>query len=537
MEQDLGDQHPRRYSFDTLVDDGSEISSSLVTFVPIPVEGFNRYGRGRCIENAVTEYIVPPASRSFSRKPIAEWIPHQHPEGALYFMHPKTRTFTDANLYDDVVLARIMSCIAALRLKKAKASLEDFAQNVDVVLDINEDEPENIKCGYYFVDHSSRIPFWLDEFNMSQLSRWEAVPGIVSESHVHLGLQIEYWRHCDLFPSAFAMSPDLIQGLRDTIVHSTADALTSPTTIIPFPADGLFKMLALTDAMKTDVDGMKTESGGVCVDRGSTCVLAVERFHHFHGELSARLDKENSVYGDTPKPSYFTRVLSSFLFDAPIRHLKDLEAAHMDQVVNQVSWIKLITKLRAEWQDLILYSTLVLNANVALLAVPGSEASPASQVFCYVSICFGLGSIILGLILTRKYRLRADDSITTESGLQSFKTRSLLALESLAILFSLPYVFMIAGMGTFLVGFLVLVMQVTSRAVGIFLLTTALTIGVAISACIVMSGVFSVSDGVERISRPFKFALSRSRPSLDSVGENSTCDSNIGQLAKNDSEV
>ncbi|KAJ7131893.1 hypothetical protein C8R43DRAFT_656080 [Mycena crocata] len=325
----------------------------------------------------------------------------------------------------------------------------------------------------YFVDHTSRQLWWMDEFHMNRLSSWRAVAGIQSRSHVSLGLEIEYWRHCDLFPSALIISESMIQELRDIILHSTADVLTSPTTTVPFMVNHLSKMLELTDSMKLDVD--KIQAYGVHVDRGTSTALArlmlqfaTERFHHFHGEFSARLDKETSVYERTADKFTFTKIIFLVLFNAPMSHLKDLNAIHADDIVMQVTWVKLIakTQMRSEWGELILHSTLILNANVALLAVPGSERSPLSQVLSYASICFGLGSIILGLLLTRQYRLEDSESMTAADAAELFKARSLSALESVAILFSLPYVFTIWGMATFLFGFLILVVQMTSRAVG-----------------------------------------------------------------------
>lgn len=71
------------------------------------------------------------------------------------------------------------------------------------------ESPENDECGYYFVDHSKRVIFWLDVFNISTLQVWDWVPGIETSSHVseysalpnmeealtvvEMALEIEYW--------------------------------------------------------------------------------------------------------------------------------------------------------------------------------------------------------------------------------------------------------------------------------------------------------------------------------------------------------
>jgi hypothetical protein len=82
---------------------------------------------------------------------------------------------------------------------------------------------------------------------------------------------------------------------------------------------------------------------------------ARERFFHFHGEKTPRLNNDQSVYGHNPKRSYFITVLSPLLFNAPLRHLRAMEIVNMDQHINQSSWYQLISTLRTEWQELVLY--------------------------------------------------------------------------------------------------------------------------------------------------------------------------------------
>jgi hypothetical protein len=62
--------------------------------------------------------------------------------------------------------------------------LNTQSSQIDVVLDLMSESPENDECGYYFVDHSKRVIFWLDVFNISTLQVWDFVPGIETSSHV-----------------------------------------------------------------------------------------------------------------------------------------------------------------------------------------------------------------------------------------------------------------------------------------------------------------------------------------------------------------
>ncbi|KAJ7500743.1 hypothetical protein B0H11DRAFT_2225139 [Mycena galericulata] len=358
------------YDSDTLAGD----DLPQVTFIPMSVETFesNRYSRGRYVQDTYTECSIPPFSQSFSRSPMENWTPHQHPEGALYFVQQQNRLFTDENLYDDAILTKVNACVSriigCLEDKKSVGPADD----IDIVLDLIEDRSETIKCGYYLVDHSTRSIFWMDVFEISQLSSWKRVPGITSASHTKLrGALSDY-----------------------------ADALTSPTTTIPFAVDDLLKMLTLTNAMTSG--GPRTQSSGVEIDQGSSSALArlmslfaLERVNHLHGEYAARLDRRKSVYGASPKRRYWMVLLSPLLFNAPNRHLRDLRAIFMDELVSQLSWKRLMEKVLSEWQDMTLYGSLILNANVGILAIPGSANTPIAQVSSYMSICFGLASIIL----------------------------------------------------------------------------------------------------------------------------------------------
>ncbi|KAJ7500753.1 hypothetical protein B0H11DRAFT_1994306 [Mycena galericulata] len=388
------------------------------------------------------------------RSPTENWTPHRHPEGALYFMQKKNRVLTDEYLYDDATLTKVNACT-----KKCVGPADD----IDIVLDLIEDQFETIKCGYYL----------MDVFKFSQLSSWKRVPGITSASHTSSILEHAYWQHCDLFPAARLPSAALVSELRDTIIYSAMDALTSPTTTIPFSVDDLLKMLTLTNDMTSG--GPRTQSSGVEIDQGSSSALALERVNHLHGEYVARLDRRKSVYGASPKCRYWMVLSSPLLFNAPNGHLQNLRAIFMDELVSQLSWKRLMEKVLSEWQDMTLYGTLILNANVGILAVPGSANTPIAQVASYMSICFGLASIILGLLLSRKYRPDAADAVTAGPAF-SFKKQCLQALEARASLFSLPYVFIIWGVIAFLL--------TSTRGTSAIVLATAAALFVAILSSI-----------------------------------------------------
>ncbi|KAJ7850900.1 hypothetical protein B0H14DRAFT_2355510 [Mycena olivaceomarginata] len=191
-----------------------------------------------------------------------------------------------------------------------------------------------------------------------------------------------------------------------------------------------------------------------------TSHVALVNFYNLNGETSARLDASNSVYAPIPDASYRFIFISPFLFNCPHTHLANIHKMYKDELLHCKSWIEFVRCLRSEWQDTILFGTLILNANVGFLAISSvtEVLELPAQTLSYISVFFGLGSIMTGAIQYPEDRdgLFANDAVRTIStyvlsadrdSLQTrfFKMRSVIGFESLAMLYSLPYAFMIWG--------------------------------------------------------------------------------------------
>ncbi|KAJ7707938.1 hypothetical protein B0H16DRAFT_1633050 [Mycena metata] len=337
------------------------------------------------------------------------------------------------------------------------------------------EDPENDECGYYFVDHSERVIFWLDVFNMSTLPIWNLVPGIKSLSHVKLGLEAEYWSHCGLFPACMTLSSTLVHELQDTIIFGVGDSMTSTTTTIFYPLEHLLRMLSLTKEMLDDLPSGSASRKNM--NHGSIVILA-----RFMREFCKKMCRNHllrsfqvaySVYGNIPNRLYLIRLISPLLFNVPLHYLRAFEVVDMDQLINYSSWHKLITALCSEWYDLVIYGTLILNTNVGFLSIPGKR---------YVSICLGLGSIILGIMFLRKYRLESPEVPDVTPAWTFFQNHggSIYGLEVLSIVHSLPYALMIWGMINFILALLLTVFQINSIEMRGVILATVLTVSFAI---------------------------------------------------------
>ncbi|KAJ7280808.1 hypothetical protein C8J57DRAFT_106390 [Mycena rebaudengoi] len=367
-----------------------------------------------------------------------------------------------------------------------------------------------------------RTIFWMDAFEMSGLSAWKRVPGIISASHIS-----RHFSKKKISPAAHALRLDsgarllaslrFIPGRKATLRSRSIRiarrdrlqchrCLDVPIHHNPVSVDDLLKMHTLTNAINSPCEEPRKEAFGVKIDQGSSSTVArlmmlfaQERVNHFHGEYAARLDRRQSVYGWTPTRRYWMAILSPLLFNAPSGHLRDLQGIFMDQLVSQLSWKRLMEKVLSEWQDMTLYGSLILNANVGILAVPGSSNSSIAQIASYMSICFGLGAIILGLLLSRKYRPEAADAVTAGPAL-GFKNHCLGALEARAVLFSLPYVFMMWGMAAFLSSFLILAVEISNVRTSAVVLATAAALSLAILSSILYAHDWSLSRMIRAVA-------------------------------------
>jgi len=87
-----------------------------------------------------------------------------------------------------------------------------------------------------------------------------------------------------------------------------------------------------------------------------TCVIGNMRFLNFHGQPEARLNRDQSVYGDrTNRRTWFISSISIVLFSAPDVHLKTLQKMWVDGILHKTVWEQSLKKVTDEWREFILY--------------------------------------------------------------------------------------------------------------------------------------------------------------------------------------
>ncbi|KAF4583408.1 hypothetical protein AB1N83_008525 [Pleurotus pulmonarius] len=452
-------------------------------FRPIAPKDFQRYERSRKIPRTWNDNgKIPPLSMRMADPTPAGWIAYEHPEGALYFYHESKNTFTDANLRTWGVLDNISQLVDSfnsfVRLNKINLN-----PSIELVLDLEETGEDKGRCGYYLVDHDHRSIFWLDEFKKADLPDCNEVPGVTANAHIRHELAAQYWCHCELFPNTRTVKQETVDQLRDMLTHALGDVSTSPLSTIESTVDELQNMLHAVEAAEKQVG--RLAPGSTCFLSRLMHIRARHRFINFHGQPSARLCRDQAIYDESSSRSYLITLLSPMLFSAPEVHLRMLHDIYVDRIVYATHVNKAISKLNSEWQELILYATVLLNANVALLAIQSVDDGGSDgirtpvQISSYLSIAMSIGSIILGLLLVRQNRTEGK-----ESAPEAMRFMSRHSLETLAILYSLPYALLMWAMLVFVGSFSFLCFDSTNLVTRLLVGPVCVVIAALIIWCI-----------------------------------------------------
>ncbi|KAG1732901.1 uncharacterized protein EDB91DRAFT_661144 [Suillus paluster] len=254
------------------------------------------------------------------------------------------------------------------------------------------------------------------------------------------------------FPNNWSLTTGVLAELEQMILHAVADSITSTTSVIPFDQEELAKMLELTDRLKAQ-SGAINESfpHGKCIVARFMENFALAKFFNFCGQPGARLNSDQSIFRkQKPRHSLFIQILSICLFCAPCDYAKELDGIWVDKVINRVLWKQFIVKLNNDWSSLALTATVVLNANVAFLALVNITLA---RTFSYISTMTSVGVVILGLILVRQNQRKDQNSAEQANVLLTRTSHPVFGTEALAIIYSLPYALLMWSMVFFVIAF------------------------------------------------------------------------------------
>lgn len=436
-------------------------------FKPLVPKLCQRY-KGRVLVRSKTNTQPIPARKNhFTDPPVDGWQSVVHPEGALYFYDATRHVFTDANLTRRKPLKAI-NHLADQLLLKASDMIDDSTHLVLELQDTKEDA-----CNYYFVQHNKRLLFWLQDFD-EPICIYEDVKGVKSDTHIKIALEAQYWMHCELYPSNAIIQRQIATELKHVLLHAHSDFLTSNTSVVPYDLSTLQSMLDLSNHLVEYV-GTPTPSSDPYVELPAhlMCVLARlmrlftrSKFLNFYGQVSARLNANQSVYDDEPsrkKGTLRLRLANAFLWGAPAAQYKFLQDTWTDNILNYPKWYKHINRLNSDWGNVTIFSTVMLAVDVSFLAVPG-VISAAAVVICLSAMC-SVSSLVVSMLLAVECRGWGTDSAEGAASFMARMVHTQSDVEALAIMYSLPYAYLIWGMFCFVTALGISVFHSTTPAV------------------------------------------------------------------------
>ncbi|KAK0241113.1 hypothetical protein EDD85DRAFT_389731 [Armillaria nabsnona] len=415
-------------------------------------------------------------------------MPFAHPEGALYWFHQEKRAFTGVDLCNRGKLQRIMKYLDYI-YEFIRANDIIIPANADLVFELVQD-PDNGEecCAYYFANHDTRSVFWLDDFDTNYLITWHEVKGVTEPSHVGLEIEAQYWYHCQLFPTCMEMTMDIIEELRDILIYNMGDTMTSPISTSVYSVSELQEIVGLTNCIeKSIISGLPQRPGSVGSIGRFMFIFFRNRFINFHGQPGARLARDQLIYETSSKRTLLVTLLSPLLFFTPDIHLATLKKIGGDGHVHthKASWTNFTQKLNTEWQEVTLYATVLLNADVAFLAIQSVDDASAdggrssAQIASYISMIASIGSIILGT------RMRARDSSKDSRRFLRLRKRNNRGMETLAIMYGLPTALLMWAVVSFLVAFSIVCFTANSLSDRMLVGGTWMVVGILIVWCIV----------------------------------------------------
>ncbi|KAF7361087.1 hypothetical protein MSAN_01139800 [Mycena sanguinolenta] len=416
------------------------LSKTHKCIFPGTPETLRRYDRKAIIPPDPSTFCLPPlAMDGLPNPPTPGWTACQHPKGALYFFQEEQRVFTDANLFDMETLLFINENLRIVNDFLSTHSVH-LDPGVDLVLDENIDSDGTRECQYYFVNHVGRCVFWMDNGDSDLFPVTAHVKGMTSASHIRHELEAQYWLHCEYYPRAFELTHEIINELRDIVLHAASDVFTSSTTTVSWKIDDLRDMNTCI-AGCNEIIGKHTENkfeGSNCLVGRLMHKFARDRVYNFHGEPGARLNIHKSVHGTMQKGTMFIRLLNLLLLSVPNSHLSGLRALSIDGIIRHSRWAQFVKGLISEWQDCNINAAVILAANVGFLSIQSVDQGSPAQMASYVSTVASIASILIGLLLLGYHR-NLDSNSAAAISFTSNDTDWRRPLEALAVLYSLPF--------------------------------------------------------------------------------------------------
>lgn len=431
-------------------------------FAPMSANGVKRFDRHSrefsMIDPSISDYKIQAYQVQYPSHDgnLPEgWSAHVHPQGARYFLHAQTRTYTESDVCSPDVLNDIVYFSnylhGELRIAIDTKKIDIEYDDVELVLEPKKAGCAEIVCCYYFVNPAERCLFWLDEYDAEDMLG--ECRGVTALSHKRLAVQAQYWKHWEMFPNLCQIAQDILDELKELMLHATCDHLTTTRSAAALSADELKQYFEIVKWIR--VNSSCDRAHAVVIIGRLMHTFCRNQYLNFHGQPCARLSVDQTVRGWSYKPSIYMTVFAPLLCMAPVAHVRSLHTSFVDDLASTSEWKIFITRLNGQLQNLNLLGTVLLGANVGFLAIQsvdsGGGRSP-TQIASYMSLVLSFGSIALGLTFITLDLTGRDRGSEASRFLQRMNDGKH-GLEKLAMIYSLPYALLMWSMLFFITAF------------------------------------------------------------------------------------
>ncbi|CAA7269719.1 unnamed protein product [Cyclocybe aegerita] len=341
------------------------------------------------------------------------WKEYTHPDGLPYFHHEKMGVVTEVDVRDSQQLESLQTAHEVIMKRFQQVDFEKGGKLSErpYELYISTRNPEQPR--YYFV--------WVTDD--------------IQPTDYNILIRKLFYAHLASFPCHTQVPEDGIQYLRAYLAYIVVDDLTTPFKITPWDpqkAALLLDTLDRTISRKTTGNGLETFS----IAQPLVTIYSVRALHR-HGTQAAINEQHLPPY---PTTGPFDAIFQIFSFFVYSTYEDRLRLALQGELASEREWHRLMTTLVAEWSYTNLLATVVLVVDMAFLALNLSVFARTSSI---ASTLFAIGSIVIGLHHVWKHRDQSTASISELSFYIQNTGRSATDIKRLALLLSLPMIFLL----------------------------------------------------------------------------------------------
>ncbi|KZV94448.1 hypothetical protein EXIGLDRAFT_516954 [Exidia glandulosa HHB12029] len=192
--------------------------------------------------------------------------------------------------------------------------------------------------------------------------------------------------------------------------------------------------------------------------------ICIARAINLYGDPHARLGRTDrrptGAESDRSPPSWLQRILSALLFTRPAYFFGALQDVFVDEILYQRAWQEFVdNEVLPEWRDNGVVAAVVLATNMGFLALNGIEGanSPVAvgwKVLSLSSTLSSMGTILASMLLIQSYQSLKSATAGEANKYMVRCSQWPFGLFGMAMLFSMPFVMLMASLITFIVAVL-----------------------------------------------------------------------------------